>query len=442
LSAIDVGGSARSISLSERCSLAGVILRDPVHGLITFERPVEQTIVRLLDCLEVQRLRRIRCLGPASLAFPGAEHSRFAHALGSAFVMQRYLHRVGKLATQIPAQDHIDEETAQIALAAALLHDLGHGPFSHTFEACLPDQPHHEDWTSALILDPGTEVHAVLRKIAPSAPERVERLIRGEHPIRHLARAVSGTFDVDRCDYLLRDSHMTGVRYGLLDLDWLLQSLRLYTNGTEPAQLAVDGEKGLTAVEGFFLGRLFMYRQVYLHKAVRAAEAVFQALFRRLTELGGPPGSPVGLRKLLRGERPTLAEYLELDDHALEHAMFEYGRGKDPILADLANRIRHRRLFKSLRLRHDVPVDEARARLDAVLAQTGTTPTYLGSIDRVEIAAYAEDDLMVLAGGRMRRLLDASPVLHGLCSETFVHYRALFPPEIRPAVKARFADLT
>ena len=165
----------------------------------------ERWISRLLACPEVQRLRRIRALGLASLAFPGGEHSRFAHALGSAHVMQRYLDRVRTLAAELPAHDRIDDEVALAALAAALLHDLGHGPYSHTFEAVLPDSPRHETWTSRIILDPGTSVHRVLAEADPQMPAIVERLIHGHSPIGHLARAVSGTFDVDRCDYLMRD---------------------------------------------------------------------------------------------------------------------------------------------------------------------------------------------------------------------------------------------
>ena len=201
-----------------------MILRDPVHGLIAFDGEVESVVVRLLDTREVQRLRRIRSLGAASLAFPGAEHSRFAHAIGSAHVMKRYLQRVARLSSDIPQRERIEPDDARVALAAALLHDLGHGPYSHTFEAVVPGALAHEDWTSRILLDRGSEVNAVLRSIDPTMPAKVERLIHGEHPIGHLARAVSGTFDVDRCDYLLRDSHMTGVRYGLLDLDWLLES--------------------------------------------------------------------------------------------------------------------------------------------------------------------------------------------------------------------------
>lgn len=421
-----------------------MILRDPVHGLITFDGKVDGIVERLLSTKEVQRLRRIRALGHASLAFPGAEHSRFAHAIGSAHVMKRYLDRVRGLSSDIPATDRIDDDTARVALAAALLHDLGHGPYSHSFESVIPGGREHESWTSAIVLDPDSEVHAVLSDIDSAVPNAVERLVHGRSPIRHLARAVSGTFDVDRCDYLLRDSHMTGVRYGLLDLDWLLQALRLHVvPGQDAASLAVDGEKGLTAVEGFFLGRLYMYRQVYLHKAVRAAEAVLRALFQRLRDLERQPGTPPGLEQILRGEDVSVDTYLGLDDFAIEGALRAYRRGDDPVLRDLADRLANRRLFKTLALSRDAPMDAVREALDSTVRERGVDPRYYARVDRVEIEPYTEDEaLMVLTGGRLRRLLEASPVLHGLSRENFVHYRAIFRPEDRDAVSQALAQFT
>ena len=423
---------------------ARVILRDPVHGLISFTGRVEGIVERLLDTRELQRLRRVRALGHASLAFPGAEHSRFAHAVGSAHVMKRYLDRVRALEAEIPAADRIDDDTARIALAAALLHDLGHGPYSHAFEAVLPGHGEHEDWTSAVILHPDTEVHAVLTSIDPSAPQAVERLVRGHSPIRHLARAVSGTFDVDRCDYLLRDSHMTGVRYGLLDLDWLLEALRLHVvAGDTAATLAVDGEKGLTAVEGFFLGRLYMYRQVYLHKAVRAAEAVLRALFRRLIDLDPQPGTPPGLEQMLRGNQVSVPTYLSLDDQAVDGALRTYRYGPDTVLRDLADRLTARRLFKTLPLKTHAPLEEIQDVLFGVVREQGVDPRYYARVDKVEIAAYTEDEaLSVLSGGQVSGLLESSPVLRGLSRERFVHYRAIFRPEDRVAVAAALAAYT
>ncbi len=415
-----------------------MILRDPVHGLISFDGPVERVVCDLLDCREVQRLRRIKALGLASLAYPGAEHSRFAHAIGSAHVMKRYLARVRTLSTDLPAHDRIDERAAMAALAAALLHDIGHGPLSHTFETVLQGAPPHETWTSRIILDPGTDVHRVLSAIDPGLPTEVERLVHGKHPIPHLARAVSGTFDVDRCDYLTRDSYMTGVRYGLLDVDWLLASLRLHLpQGAGASVLAVDGNKGLTAVEGFFLARLYMYRQVYLHKAVRGAEVVVRALFHRLVELGPPPGTPRAMATLLRGEPLGVDGYLRLDDRTLDAAIDAYTESTDPLLRTLALRIRDRKLFKTMQLRADADTVAAQQRLDAVLRDEGVGPAYLGVIDRNEIGAYDEDHTLGVVGhshGQYRSLLDASPVLRGLSRERFVHTRAVFPPEVRAAV--------
>lgn len=422
-----------------------MILRDPVHGLISFTGPAERWISRLLDCPEVQRLRRIRALGLASLAFPGGEHSRFAHALGSAHVMQRYLDRVRTLSAELPAHDRIDDEVALAALAAALLHDLGHGPYSHTFEAVLPDSPRHETWTSRILLDPDTAVHRVLAEVDPRMPAVVERLIHGHSPIGHLARAVSGTFDVDRCDYLMRDSYMTGVRYGLLDVDWLLASLRLYVpKDSSSARLAVDGEKGLTAVEGFFLARLYMYRQVYLHKAVRAAELMIRALFRRLVELERQPATPPVLEDILRGRPVSVGAYLQLDDTALSAAIAGYAAADDPVLAELARGLHERRLFKTLRLAPSADTAEAQDRLDAVLQAAGVAPAYLGAIDCVQIDAYTDDAAIgvLRSGGRVQQLVDASPVLRGLSRERFVHHRAIFPPGVRARVAEALADLT
>jgi uncharacterized protein len=421
-----------------------VILRDPVHGLISFAHPL---VAALIDAREVQRLRRIRALGLASLAFPGGEHSRFAHALGSAHVMQRYLERVRSLADELPIHERIDPHWEAIALAAALLHDLGHGPYSHTFETLAPGARAHEDWTSQIILDPNTEVHAVLRRFDPEAPAAVEQLIHGRCPIRHLARAVSGTFDVDRCDYLLRDSHMTGVRYGLLDLDWLLASLRLYLpEGASAATLAVDGAKGLTAVEGFFLARLYMYRQVYLHKAVRAAEVTIRALFRRVHErlAAGETvaGTPAAIVDLFCGRPISTAAYLELDDSSIEAALALYSRGDDPILAALATALRDRKLPKSIKLRDEVDDAQVRARVDPLLEAAGFDPRYFAAIDRVAVDAYVEDEaLVVLSGPRVQSLLAASQVMHNLASERFVSHRVMFPTSLRDAVAEAVADL-
>lgn len=418
-------------------------MRDCVHGLISFGPSHDAFILRLLDTPQVQRLRRIRALGPASLAFPGAEHSRFAHAVGSAHVMWRYLQRMQVLCREECPGAHIEPQMEKVALAAALLHDLGHGPYSHSFEVVVENAWAHERWTAEILRDPSCEVHQVLAAEGEGVVEKVVGLIEGRCEIRHLARAVSGTFDVDRCDYLVRDSHMTGVRYGLLDLDWLFASLRLHVpEEGEAPRLAVDGEKGLTAVEGFFLSRLYMYRQVYLHKAVRSAEKVLHALFRRLADAGVPAGVHPGLARALGGEQLSVQEYLELDDEVVGHCLRSCVAGTDPIARELASAWRARGLFKSVALRADCEAKVAQTQLEALLEAEGYDPRYFCSVDRVCLDCYTEDEALTvrLPGGRTVPVLQASPVLHALSRERYVSTRAHFPAALRDKAQRLLVD--
>jgi hypothetical protein len=225
-----------------------MILRDPVHGLVAFEGDAERLVTSLLDTREVQRLRRVRQLGLTSLVFPGAEHSRFAHAVGAAHVMSRLIERVRARQGELPSDQRLDEASAHEAIAAALLHDLGHGPFSHLFEDVLPDARSHESWTMELLRDPGTDAHRALERISAGMADRVADLLAGAHRLAWLCRTVSGTLDVDRCDYLLRDSYMTGVAYGRYDLDWLLRALAYARVGEGEWVLAIEGRKGLPPI--------------------------------------------------------------------------------------------------------------------------------------------------------------------------------------------------
>src|SRR5690242_6759676 len=300
-----------------------MILRDPVHGLVAFESEESSIVIRLLGTKEVQRLRRIRQLGLTSFAFPGAEHTRFSHAIGAAHVMQLFVARLRQIDRDLPFWQRVTSERARDAIAAALLHDLGHGPLSHLFEDALPGALRHEIWTERILLDPASEVHKVLAADDPYLPQRVADLVAGKHPLPYLARAVSGTFDVDRCDYLLRDAHATGVRYGEFDLPWLLRSLR-FDDGASASQgprLAIDGLKGVSAIEAFLLARHFMFQQVYFHKSTRAAEWMIGAILRRALGLVRDgvrlPMLPAALATAAAGEMPSLGDYLELDDQLL-----------------------------------------------------------------------------------------------------------------------------
>jgi HD superfamily phosphohydrolase len=423
-----------------------VILRDPVHGLVSFEAEEERVVEALMDTPEMQRLRRVRQLGVTSLAFPGAEHTRFAHALGAAFVMKQLLARLRAIHEELPFWHRVSTDRARDALAAALLHDVGHGPLSHLFEDAIPGTPHHEVWTDRILRDPSTGVHQVLAGLDPQMPERVAALVRGEHELPYLAKAVSGTFDVDRCDYLLRDAHATGVRYGVFDLDWLLRSLRFAPGAASQApSLAIDGAKGLPAIEAFILARLFMFQQVYLHKATRAAEWMIHRALGRAAEciLGGErlPQVPRAIELAAHGHAITLADYLELDDAVLSVAMHAWEGSRDVPLADLCRRIRERRLFKTFELFGEYALgtgrQEALDRAREVATAHGLDPDVYVGLDvasDVPFGGEKEPLLVVFSKGPARPLSDVSFLLTRLAGQVLSRVRLVFAPELRDDV--------
>lgn len=423
-----------------------MILRDPVHGLIAFEGLAEHVVRSLLDTREVQRLRRVRQLGLASLVFPGAEHTRFSHAIGAAHVMQALQQRIDMCSDELPADQRLDDAARAEGLAAALLHDLGHGPFSHLFEEVLPHAKHHERWTQEILLDPSTDAHQTLESLSSGMAERVAGLLSGNYRLGYLSQSVSGTLDVDRADYLLRDSHMTGVRYGLYDLDWLLQALT-FACVEGSWVLAIQGRKGLPPVESFFLGRHFMHQQVYHHKATRTAEALVRAIFMRVSELISDGEPPVPLLPAFRaaalGESLSLGEHLRMDDAELLTCLGEWEHGADPTLAELSRRLRCRELPKTVPLPEGRPDlwEQAVARVEGIVAARGLRPDLTVWLDVAEDVPYAEptdasaEGLWVtLRHEPLQRLGDASFLLGQLRNKRIERPRLIFPAEFRDEV--------
>jgi uncharacterized protein len=425
-----------------------VILRDPVHGLVAFEADEEQIVERLLDTPEVQRLRRVRQLGVTSLAFPGAEHSRFAHALGSAFVMKLLLARLRAIHGVLPEAQRITRRRAQHALAAALLHDLGHGPLSHLFEEAIPGTPAHETWTERIVLDSGTGVHRVLAAADPGMPARVVDLVHGRHELAYLAKAVSGELDVDRCDYLLRDAHATGVRYGLYDLDWLLRSLcfgPVSASTIAAPELAIDGAKGLPAIEAFITARLFMFQQVYLHKATRAAEWMIRTILARAVAVlrsgARLDAVPAAVVAAAREEPILLGDYLDLDDDVLWVGMRAWETAPDAPLADLSRRIRTRSLFKTLELFGEQATIDGRAHALAVArdvaCQRGFDPDVYVGVDVASDEPFGARDApltVVYSKGPARPLHEVSFLLGRLAGQVLSRVRLVLAPELREPV--------
>jgi len=424
-----------------------VILRDPVHGLIPFDTSEDDIIVRLLATSEVQRLRRIRQLGVSSLVFPGAEHTRFAHAVGSAHVMKRLVARLRDVEGDLPHRHRIGKGRATEAVAAALLHDVGHGPLSHLFEEALAGAPRHEEWSTRIILDGDSEVSKVLAAEDPSLPARVAELVLGRHELAYLARAVSGTVDVDRCDYLLRDSHATGVPYGRFDLDWLLRSFTFakMSGENEAPPLGIDGAKGIVSLESFILARLFMFQQVYFHKAARAAEWMICAILSRAAALLQSgialPAVPPAIATIANTRKASLGDYLELDDAVLFAAMHAWESSKDAALSDISRRIRGRSLFKTLELygMDEPQCAEALRTARDIAKRHGLLPESYVGLDVARDTPFSDQDdplTVVFPKGLAKKPGDVSFLLGRLRGETVTRTRLIFAPELRDDIRA------
>ena len=370
------------------------VFRDPVHDTMDWrsEGEVGRLVCALIDQPEVQRLRFVQQLGMASRVFPGAEHSRFVHSLGVAHVARRMLAQMEPTAA--------DDVRARV-LSAALLHDLGHGPFSHVFERVFDF--HHEDYSRGVILDPSSGVNQVLRAMDDGLPEQVVGLIAGEGPARH-TQLVSSQLDADRLDYLLRDAQMTGVVVGRYDLERILLLLRWDEGG-----VLVD-ERGWEAVEGYLIARYHMYRLVYFHRTVRAMETMLECLFRRARAVLSPrdpslDGAPL-LRALLAGERLTPSQWVRLREYNALGLIERWQDHDDRVLAVLARGFLERRVLRTVdrvltdedEIRHE---DELLARIDESLSPD---ERFLFALDEASHSTYQPYMARHHAGGQPIRV--------------------------------------
>ncbi|HEU4594161.1 MAG TPA: HD domain-containing protein [Pyrinomonadaceae bacterium] len=420
------------------------IYRDPVHNIIRLRTDTDEgrLMVRLIDSYEFQRLRRIKQLGLALFTYQGAEHSRFTHSLGVLHLMTRVLDRLGE---KYP----IDEEARAAARAAALLHDIGHGPFSHVMEKVL--NFHHEAWTVEAVTSDETEVGEILRSYSPALPARIAEIIEGRFRPAFLAQLVSSQLDVDRMDYLLRDSLMTGAKYGYYDLEWVVNAIEV----DEAADRIYVSARGLYAVEEYLQARYYMFRQVYFHRTLRSAEAVLRSTLRRALEVleaGGDVWSAPGtaFEKVLRRAPLVLSDHLEMDDSDVLFHVKQWQHSSDTILRDLSRRFVGRSLFKAIDL--DMPeseragfLSEARARVAAsgfdpdyyfIEDHAGDVPYYsYYSVDEVEQKSliHVEDGY---ARPSIREISEVSQAVRGL--RGYRLDRVCFPPEVKDEIYALY----
>ncbi|NCI45528.1 HD domain-containing protein [Sediminibacterium soli] len=309
------------------------IINDPVHGFITVSHPV---IFSIIEHPYYQRLRRIQQMAMAQLVYPGAVHTRLLHSLGAYHLMGCAIAELRGKGVEITQE----EETA--VKAGILLHDIGHGPFSHALEEVLVEGVHHEQLSLQLMRKLNNDLNGQL--------DLAIRIFTNEYHKPFLHQLISGQLDVDRMDYLSRDSFFSGVSEGVIGYDRILKMLVVH-NG----ELMVE-EKGIYSVEKFLVARRQMYWQVYLHKTVLAAERMLVKILERVREIHSAQDKHLvtltGLDFFLGDfdghmNEAVLEKFCSIDDHDVMHAVKHWTRHPDKILSLLCNRFLQRRLYKA-----------------------------------------------------------------------------------------------
>ncbi len=401
---------------------------------------METSVVEILRVSELQRLRKVRQLGLAHLVFPGAEHSRLAHSIGAAYLSLRFARQLSSTTRGYLGEFfQPDEEKTRDLAIATLCHDLGHGPLSLLWEREIIEDGHDFDrdqWVKALGLSdsakndqtldysklkwhelvaqgllawPDGELHNFLEQFEKGTSTRIRYMLAGRFYVPYFPRLLSSDVDVDRCDFILRDAHQTGVAYGLFDLDWLVSTATV--GFTENSQLVFgfDKRKAPPVIEQFLIARRSLYRTVYYHKTVRGVEGMIGLLFRRLKDVlkqnnrawpHDESSSFDAYRKVALGEPLNPKEILTLDDYSLWVLIDNLSKDSevDSIVADLATRIVKRDIFKL------VPCDAKKvgeklsqtkfrdAFLNALRQSSFGDPTYYYLLDKVKFSTLSSSE--------------------------------------------------
>ncbi len=290
----------------------------------------------------MQRLRRVHQLGISYLTYPGADHNRLAHSLGVVHLTQMALKRISDL-----GDDPQLRRSREPLLAAALLHDVGHGPFSHVFEPCLGID--HEEWSVKAVQDDSTQVHQILASVEATLPEQVAALIGKNSPLipgwqKYL---ISSQLDVDRMDYLRRDSLFTGASYGHFDWHRILNTFEFYGDGASTRDI-VWPEKAKLSIEEYVFSRFYMYQNVYLHKTTRGFEKILEALWRHGKALYAADNNVAlvpAVKNFWAATAPSVAQYLKIEEFTVMQQIQQWTDDKNVELNDLARRFLSRDRF-------------------------------------------------------------------------------------------------
>lgn len=409
------------------------VFRDPVHNYIHVQH---QVILDLINTREMQRLRRVKQLGTSSFTFHGAEHSRFAHSLGVYEITRRIcdIFQRNFSVEKIGAGGWDDNERL-VALCAALLHDVGHGPFSHTFEHIFHTD--HEAITVEIITSPETEIYQVLNQVEEGFPEKVASVITHDYPNPQVVQMISSQIDADRMDYLLRDAYYTGTEYGTFDLTRILRVIRPYEGGL------AYGMNGMHAVEDYIVSRYQMYVQVYFHQVSRGMEVMLEHLLNRAHELYREEPEIFQLHSQLLvpflKDQFTLEDYLKLDDGVLTTYFTQWTDENDSILSDLAKRWLNRKPLKSATFidNEQLPlIDE----LCGLVEKVGYNPKYYTAVNssydlpydfyRPKSGVHRTQIELQEKDGTLVELSKASQLVAALAGQKQGDHRFYFPKEM------------
>ncbi|MBT2736477.1 HD superfamily phosphohydrolase [Neobacillus sp. B4I6] len=399
------------------------VFKDPVHRYVHVR---DLAIWDLIGTKEFQRLRRIKQLGTTFLTFHGAEHSRFNHSLGVYEIVRRIIDDV------FAGRPEWNDDERLLTLCAALLHDLGHGPFSHSFEKVFDFD--HEEFTRKIILG-DTEVNKVLLKVGKDFPEKVAEVIAKTSEKKLVVSLISSQIDADRMDYLQRDAYFTGVSYGQFDMERILRVMR-----PREDQVVIK-KSGMHAVEDYIMSRYQMYWQVYFHPVSRSAEVILTKILHRAKQLFEENYSfkyePIHFTSIFN-EKVTLEDYLKLDESVILYYFQIWQEETDPIISDLCRRFVNRNLFKYAEFD---PAKEYKklAELGSLFKKAGIDPEYYLVVDSSSDLPYdfyrpgeEEERLpihLLMQNGELKELSRESEIVDAISGKRRTDHKLYYPAD-------------
>jgi uncharacterized protein len=401
------------------------VFKDPVHRYIHVR---DRVIWDLIGTKEFQRLRRIKQLGTTYLTFHGAEHSRLSHSLGVYEIVRRIVDDV------FEGRPEWKEEERLLSLCAALLHDLGHGPFSHSFEKVF--NLDHEQFTRQIILG-DTEVHAVLLRVAPDFPKKVAEVIAKTYEGKLVVSLISSQIDADRMDYLQRDAYFTGVSYGHFDMERIMRVMR-----PREDQVVIK-QSGMHAVEDYIMSRYQMYWQVYFHPVTRSAEVILTKILHRAKYLYSNgyifKQEPIHFYSLFEG-KVTLSDYIRLDEAVILYYFQSWESEEDAILRDLCSRFVNRKLFKYTEFHPSNEQMNKLMELNRLFKRAGIDPEYYLVVDSSSDLPYdfyrpgeEEERLpihLLKKNGEIRELSRESDIVDAISGKRRTDHKLYFPADL------------